>query len=287
MFNYITTYNNGRISVTISSHFSFPGPKTSTCLPKELPKCAMGKSHQMKAPTSGFYFKESWISLNCKIKNFTIPEMKHCLANRVMYFLGDSTIRQWFTYFLETFDDVKLGRRFLYNANYRMGEDVWRNKHHNITMHYHHHGFPNMIKWVNTTDIHYVANMIDELPANSGTVLFLSLAAHFTITNLEFYRTRLKTVMNAIKRMHSRNSAIPVFIKTANTRDLNLIDESNWYHKELNHVLREELSGVDGVTLIDVWDMTTCHWTMFHIHPCVEILKNEIDMTLSYLCPLI
>ena len=270
---------NHSIAITL-----FTGPTTSNCLRHQIPECIMGKIDQSNIPTSGFYHKELWESFRCKTRHFSIPDIRHCLRNRVVYFVGDSTIRQWFTYLAEQFDNTKFGRRFLYNANYRMGYDVWKSKQHNITMYYHHHGFPNMIKWVNTTDMHYLANMLDEIPARTGSVVFISIAAHFTITNLDFYRTRLASIKKAISRLLDRNPDVSVFIKTANTRDMDLIDESNWYLGQLNQVLREEMSDVK-VTLIDVWDMTTSHWTMFHVHPNEEILTNEIDMALSYLCP--
>ncbi len=261
----------------------YSGPSKSTCLPDQLPKCILGNDKIESAPVSGYYHNESWESFRCQIYHFSLPDMKLCLQNRVVYFFGDSTIRQWFTYLAETFDNTQYGNRYVYNVNYRMGDDMWKDKKHNITMHYHHHGLPNMIKWVNTTDLHYIANMIDELPGNSGTVIFLCMGAHFTISNLEFYRTRLGNIKQAIRRLKTRNKDIPIFVKTANTRDMDLIDESNWFLDEVNSVLREEMLGMD-VTIIDVWDMTTCHWTMFHVHPSDEIVKNEIDMAFSYLC---
>lgn len=44
-------------------------------------------------------------------------------------------------------------------------------------------------------------------------------------------------------------------------------------------------SGV-GVYLVDAWEMTLAHHLPHKLHPDEVIVKNQLDMFLSYVCPL-
>lgn len=58
-----------------------------------------------------------------------------------------------------------------------------------------------------------------------------------------------------------------------------------WYRMQINKALSEMFSDIDGVIYMDVWQMTSCHYTHEAIHPATVIVGNEIDMLLSYVCP--
>jgi hypothetical protein len=44
-------------------------------------------------------------------------------------------------------------------------------------------------------------------------------------------------------------------------------------------------SGV-GVYLVDAWEMTLAHYLPHKLHPDEVIVKNQLDMFLSFVCPL-
>mgnify|MGYP006118403415 CR=1 FL=1 len=90
---------------------------------------------------------------------------------------------------------------------------------------------------------------------------------------------------NAIDRLHERSPETKVIFKSANTRAPSGIDRSNWYHEELNSVLLQVFSGLPNVIVIDVWNMTTIHYSGWNIHPYDFVLKEEVAVALSYLCP--
>ena len=52
---------------------------------------------------SGYYYKDQWRPRRFKMRQFNDPDnITECLQRKVVYFFGDSTIRQWFEY-LTTF----------------------------------------------------------------------------------------------------------------------------------------------------------------------------------------
>ncbi len=63
------------------------------------------------------------------------------------------------------------------------------------------------------------------------------------------------------------------------------IFQSDWYAMQLNTVMRDMFSDIDGVIYFDVWQMTSCHYLRENVHPGPVIIANEINMFLSYVCP--
>ncbi|XP_072015589.1 NXPE family member 3-like [Amphiura filiformis] len=233
--------------------------------------------------TTGFYFKDTWISLN---RPTLVPSQRNitqCLKDKTVNLLGDSTIRQWFKFLIQTIEPkYAISKQILQTARFSM--DHWDNRH-NISINYHHHAFPIVTMYTSTNDLHYVANMIDSLPADGvHTVYFLSVGAHFTITDMKFFRGRLRAIKRSIVRLHERSPDTMVVVRSANTRK----DEgqyNNWYHDQLNSLLFEEFVGLNNVVVIDVWSMTLSHYSGWNIHPVNVVVRNELAVALSYICP--
>ena len=256
----------------------------SDCRPKPLPQCTLGKQRDSTSGLSGYYYNNTWKSLKCKtlMYQYRKKSILQCLYNKTVYFLGDSTVRQWFTFIIEKFEQHKVPYSVQNSMDYKVGLDTWKSTRHNVTMFYHHQGLPIQTTSIPTRDIHYIASMLESIPSHGAdTIFFICVGAHFTINTLEFYRTRLKSIKNVISRLHSDS---PVIVKSLNTRLPVYWQNSNWYHEEANAVLGEEFSDVPNAAVVDVWNMTTAH-EPWQVHPINDILENEIAVAFSYLCP--
>ncbi|XP_072030565.1 NXPE family member 3-like, partial [Amphiura filiformis] len=261
---------------------------SSSCDNNKLPRCSLGIMPRPKDGTTGFYYHDKWNSLVCKNREFTIPEIRKCLQNQRLHFWGDSTLRQWYEYFASLMKSTLVEQKA---ANSKFGPHVAVDKAFNISFFYRHHGFPIRNSWTPVKDIHYVPNMIDELQGDNNEIVLLSLWAHFTASNEAFYRNRWQGVKDSILRLKARNprARIIMEIKSANTREPAIIDNlswsGSWYAWTLDQMMRRMMLGVDGVTIIDVWDMTIGHRTGVRIHPLSQVISQEIGMLLSFLCP--
>lgn len=259
----------------------------STCKPFKLPECWHGISQprRERGNVAGFYYENKWNSLLCNKRSHTYTQVGECLQNHNLHFWGDSTLRQWYEYFADSLfrrDDLELHEA----ENLKFGPHVAFNKRYEINIEYRHHGYPIRNDWTRVGDILYVPNMIDGIVAGDGgnEIVLLSLWAHFTATNLAYYRQRWRAIQYAIARLMTRNPGARVVIKSANTREMVSIDYSNWHAKELDNVMREMMSGLQNVVIIDVWDMTIGHQSGYHIHPGRDVIRQEIDMLISALC---
>ncbi|OCT75106.1 hypothetical protein XELAEV_18034096mg [Xenopus laevis] len=99
----------------------------------------------------------------------------------------------------------------------------------------------------------------------------------------EFYVQRLSTIRDAVLRLMKRNPLVKVFIKSGNTGYL-YSHGSDWLSLQLDLVMRTMFSRLP-VTILDAWQMTNCHYEPQHLHPGPIIVKNQIDLMLSFICP--
>lgn len=59
-------------------------------------RCEIG----MEIPTpSGYTLQGRWVSAQCTQRLLTSSQMNDCLKGKLIYLLGDSTLRQWIEYF--------------------------------------------------------------------------------------------------------------------------------------------------------------------------------------------
>ncbi|OBS80500.1 hypothetical protein A6R68_21302 [Neotoma lepida] len=75
------------------------GNMSDVALPSR-PPCRPG--HLSPKP-SGFYYQDRWHSTFCSSRSFpTVDSILNCLAGRIVYMMGDSTLRQWWEYLRDT-----------------------------------------------------------------------------------------------------------------------------------------------------------------------------------------
>ena len=246
--------------------------KTPTC----KPRLNLQKEGTIEE-TSGLYYNDTWISLQCRNRQFDQHGILKLLQNKTVYFLGDSTLRQWFLYLRDM-----LGRNVCL-TKLEMADWFAREPTNNISLVYAFHGLPVRGRHNTAVKLHYIANRLMVLPGGRNVVICIAIWAHFTANTLEFYHQRLLTIKKGLDRYITKHPTTKVFIKSANTREKGNIIFSNWYAWECDKLMRQVMSSIPGVTIIDVWDMTIGHNSGYRVHPEIEIVRNEVEMMLSFL----
>ncbi|XP_067897027.1 NXPE family member 3-like [Heterodontus francisci] len=245
-------------------------------------KCIRGKP--LVSP-SGFYYKDQWMSTTCNIRRFDTPaKITDCLQRKKVYLFGDSTIRQWFEYLTMFVPGLK---KFDFGNPSKHGPHLAVNLENNILVEYHTHGLP--VQWNTQLTQHqkYIANALDEIKGGKDTVIGITLWAHLTTYPIEVYIRRLQNIRRSILQLLDRSTDTLVVIKTANVRALSLyysLYHSDWYSYQFDLVMKQMFTGIN-VAFVDAWEMTIAHYLPHELHPKQVIVKNEIDMFLSYVCP--
>ncbi|XP_062374014.1 NXPE family member 3-like isoform X2 [Sardina pilchardus] len=229
---------------------------------------------------AGFYLKDVWTSFVCAARHFTVNDTAKCLKGKNVYVMGDSTSRQWFEFLIQTVPTLKrLDLHSVYHTGPLMAVDM----QNNINLHYRSHGLPLRCLKTPLASLHYMSNEIDDMVGGPHAVIVFNMWAHFTNYPLTFFAYNVFLVRRAVVKLLRRAPGTKVVIKTANTGYKDIYG-SDWLSMQLDRILREAFRDV-GVYILDVWQMTACHYNKEDIHPAPVVIRNEVDILLSFVCP--
>ncbi len=148
------------------------------------------------------------------------------------------------------------------------------------------HGPPISFTPVPTSELRYVANELDGLTGGTNTVVVFGIWAHFSSFPVETYIRRLQGIRRAVVQLLDRAPGTRVVIRTANPKGLTTaaaLTNSDWDSLQRDKVLRAMFKGLD-VHLVDAWEMTLASKEPHDLHPKPPIIKNIINVLLSYIC---
>uniref|UniRef100_A0A8C5G1Z6 NXPE family member 3-like n=1 Tax=Gouania willdenowi TaxID=441366 RepID=A0A8C5G1Z6_GOUWI len=242
------------------------------------------KTRSTFKPT-GFYYKGVWQSLgNIKFHQFDNESIVQCLKGKVIHMYGDSTIRQWFGYLNNAIPGLK---EFNLHASKKTSPFMSLDYKNNIQVTFRCHGPPIRIRTIPISELRYIANELDTIRGGSNTVIFLSVWAHFGNFPIQIYIRRLMSIRSAVKRLLTRAPETLVVIRSGNLQSAAFpvtLTNSDWYSQPCDKALRAVFEGMD-VILVDAWEMVLAHHLPHLLHPQPAIIKNMVDVLLSYTCP--
>ncbi|XP_061282986.1 NXPE family member 3 isoform X1 [Bos javanicus] len=273
--------------VNIKMPINSSGPDWVTVIPRNIKETnSLELSQGLGTFPSGYYYKDQWRPRRFKMRQFNDPDnITECLQRKVVYFFGDSTIRQWFEYLTTFVPDLV---EFNLGSPKNVGPFLAVDQKHNILLKYRCHGPPIRFTTVFSSDLRYVANELNGIVGGKNTVVAIAVWSHFSTFPLEVYIRRLRNIRRAVVQLLDRSPKTVVVIRTANVQELGpeiSLFNSDWYNFQLDTILRKMFSGV-GVYLVDAWEMTLAHYLPHKLHPDEVIVKNQVDMFLSFVCPL-
>nr|DBA22280.1 TPA: hypothetical protein GDO54_013319 [Pyxicephalus adspersus] len=244
------------------------------------PKCQTGMS--LPFP-SGYFLHDLWYSLPCNVSSYEpLANITTCLNGRIIYLMGDSTLRQWIEYLPAHLKDLKF---------FDLHGSGWHKTYlaidqtNNIYVQWKKHGHPFItLSFFNARDYADAAHQINQIGGNSDTIIVITLGQHFRAFPISVFIRRLLKVRKAIENMFLRSPDTKIIIKSENTREINLdVERFSDFHGYIQYLLVKDIFSGLNVGMIDVWDMTTAFGS-FNVHPSETILKNQINIFLSYLC---
>ncbi|KAM5171768.1 NXPE family member 3-like [Mantella aurantiaca] len=251
---------------------------SSLGLTSNLPPCRPG----LESPTpSGFYYKDNWITLTCSGRHFPHPaDALACLKGKDIHMFGDSTLRQWFEYLEEFIPSLK---KIDLHVTYKSGPLLAVEPNAGLALRWRAHGLPLRTSKTMVSNLHYEAADLTRIGGGPQTIIMINLFAHFTSYPMMVYLERLERVRRAVESLLSRSPQTTVIIKSANT-GTNTVHTNDWLFLQMDILLRAIFKGM-AVIIIDTFDMTSCHHLPNNIHPGPEVIRNEVDLMLSYICP--
>lgn len=259
----------GNVTVSVSRHDPVSGGSV---------KCVPGLGTPSPA---GFYLQNRWTSLLCHAQSFpSANTITACLKDKQILMMGDSTLRQWYEYLLS---QVQTLNQLNLHTSSKSGPFEAVDIGNNIRLVWRAHGLPLRTTMTPHADLHYIASEVDALAGGQHSVMVFTIWAHFTTFPLNTYLRRLSGIRRAVLSLLQRAPETLVVIKTANTGYKDVYG-SDWLSWQLDSALRIMFEKLP-IVIIDVWQMTSCHISPDNIHPPRDVISNEVDMFLSFVCP--
>ncbi|XP_029969971.1 NXPE family member 3-like [Salarias fasciatus] len=276
-------FKNG---VTMNAGIPASGPAHVTVFPKMKGQLATNSNKDIPGP-AGYYYKGLWSSLSgSTVKRFNnASAISQCLKDKVVHMYGDSTVRQWLEYLSSKLSDLRV-----YNLHKlkQSGPYVALDSAKNIFVTYRCHGLPIRMARSPVTELHYVANELDGVTGGKTTVVVFGVWAHFTTFPIKYYIRRIMSIRKAVVRLLARAPDTKIIIRTANLKKISTpfsaLVGGDWLSLQRDKILRTMFKGMN-VYFVDAWEMTVAHYLKHDIHPPRPIIKNMIDVVLSYICP--
>ncbi|XP_069470616.1 NXPE family member 1-like isoform X5 [Ambystoma mexicanum] len=128
-----------------------------------------------------------------------------------------------------------------------------------------------------------ITNQINELVGNSYTAIVITLDHHFRSFPLEFFLRRAINIRKAVERLLRRSPESKVVIKMGNTRELHPEGHVSDFHGYVHYLAMHRIFKGLNVGVVDAWDMTIAAASQ-NGHPSDDIVHNEINMFLAYMC---
>ncbi|KAM4702956.1 NXPE family member 1-like [Rhinophrynus dorsalis] len=244
-----------------------------------LPKCTIGMS--LPFP-SGYFLNNAWFPLYCNLSSYyPLSQIDTCLSGKMIYLMGDSTIRQWIEYFPKVMKTLKF---------FDVHESGWHKKYialdmeRNIRIQWKKHGHPFVTQsFFTVKDYASVPNEIDRLAGGPHTVIVIALGQHFRPFPVTLFIRRLLNVRDAVERLFLRSPDTKIIIRSENTREQNPdVERFSDFHGYVQYLLVKDIFQGLNVGVIDAWDMTTAFGS-FDVHPPEIVIKNQINLFLSYI----
>ncbi|KAF7484523.1 hypothetical protein GHT09_004176 [Marmota monax] len=272
-------FHKSKVGVEMMKNLKNIGVSHCNKSEKSTEKCQTG----MKIPVPGGYTLQGrWMTTFCDQIQLDTNKINGCLKGKLIYLLGDSTLRQWIYYLpkvvktLKFFDLHETGifkKHLLLDAE-RHTQIQWKK-----------HGYPFVTYSIySVTDEGYIPREIDRLSGDKNTAIVITFGQHFRPFPIDVFIRRAISVQKAIERLFLRSPDTKVIIKTENIREMHLETERfGDFHGYIQYLTLNDIVKDLNVGVIDAWDMTIAYGTN-NVHPPDVVIGNQINMFLNYIC---
>ncbi|XP_046326570.1 NXPE family member 3-like isoform X2 [Haliotis rufescens] len=273
----------GSVTVTVSS-------ATNTRMTSQIPCSRTTFKNTWLSKPVGFFYNSMWNPLSC-INNITAKDYDRCLANRTLRMFGDSTVRQLFSFMYKHMnltwrigpwqtgaDLVPTDKWYSYSEAYKKG--------FNYTVFWSPHGLPMTFVNANRTAIRPSFVHLDEIPSGSRDIVLINLYAHFHFFPVHIFRSQMKRIRQAIKRLLIRSPDVKIAIKGPHyfVVDNVVTTLGSMWGPVYDKIIRQEFVHLyDHVIYLDVWDMLISVESS-GIHPSEQILNTMLRTLFGYVC---
>ncbi|XP_071092780.1 NXPE family member 4-like, partial [Haliotis cracherodii] len=221
----------------------------------------------------------------------TANSYHHCLANRTLRLYGDSTARQWFSYFFKKLNLTFRSKPSEILNNVELMSQKWYeytaafNIRYNYTVSWSPHGIPMFQDGSNREVKPPVFVQLEEIPSQCTDIILIHLYLHFQLFPLHVYRSRVKRTRQAIEELLIRSPDVTIAIKGPHmVSGKPQTTQFGMWGPVYENILKQECVDLNNrVVYLDLWDMTVALESTAN-HPSSQIVKTMLDVFFGYVC---
>jgi len=260
------------------SGFTLEAATTKGGKHKELPDCNLNSIKTSMDSVKGYFDGEVWQSLLCNNKIKTLDAAEHCLRNKTIYFIGDSTSRQLhieLASFLKIPD--KLFGKTQFWSNPRKAEDRSRN----LVIEYKAHGLPMRNPGPRASHPPVVETLNEITNDNRDVIVVFNIGPHYVLHHPSVFIQRVTHIKRAIEALRQRIPNVKVFVKgSVRSTSIHTKVPSEWLLYRFDRIVRQILS---DVMYIDTWSMSTVQ-PQKSVHADSWMLRQFLAFLFSHVC---
>ncbi|XP_078495759.1 NXPE family member 1-like [Ciona intestinalis] len=252
-------------------------------LPK-LPVCKTSLNGITTKRPNGYFVNGLWKSTFCKNNLKSLAEAGPCFHNKDIYFLGDSTSRQYYYLFAkmigmepvyrEDGTEISLGDGWNQPRTFQSGS---------TQMYFRGHGTP-MQNSGHIAAMPYVSDMLDEIASRENEVVVIfNLGLHVLYFEPSFFIHRMRGIKDAMLRLNQRRANVRVIFRSQRVLDINTNRTNGWLAYRYGVLTREIFKDVKNLFYFDLWDLSSV-WPLNHFHPRQEHLEQEALYLCNFIC---
>ncbi|KAM8927719.1 NXPE family member 2-like [Pelodytes ibericus] len=248
--------------------------------PKETQKCSTGLKYQFPG---GYTYQDMWTHLSCNISRYrTMDNINECIKGKNMHLIGDSTMLQWMSYLSSTVKSLKPFN--LYGENWSMTR-LYVDMERNVKIKWAKHANPFIMLVFHTFKEEFtISHLIDQIGGDKYTVIMFTLGMHFRLFPIHHFIRRMINIRRAVEQLFLRSPDTKVIIKTGNTSKMDVrVEMVSDFHEYLHYLIIISIFQGVNVGVVDAWDITNAYASNA-IHPPINVIANEIDLVLSFIC---
>lgn len=246
-----------------------------------LPTCSSApkKKSWTENKHSGYFYSGVWHLNHCNLPEDS--KYADCLKGKHFVFFGDSTIRQWYLYLMESLQCEQLTEKWTREAWHKRTLCV--NPVLNFTAEWIPHAQPFYVgdHWdTRKYTTHPISGYLNEFSDDSEFVIVIHMFSHFCNFHFSVFRDRMKAISRSTRHLLERNKVIKILVKGPHT--FNHIRSYNYYMYRA--IMKEEFRDLyDYVVFMEQGDMAIAKKND-EIHPLVDVMKEAVRQFIGYTC---
>ncbi|XP_077988458.1 NXPE family member 3-like [Glandiceps talaboti] len=262
---------------------------------KTLVHCYQLMKSGLKSTFTGYWFNGTWVSSDCTVRTFDRNKTRHCLKDKSIHMFGDSTTRQLFDELSSVL--VLEGNRMnwdpQYDNNIKLDRNYYKkirgvaNFEPNIKIDFYFNPFMVTKSKVRIKDYVFEDEILNNMN-ECNYIVIVSPWAHYTTWTPESFLERLAYIKNSLKELKNRCPDTTIVVKGSHPREKQSWQanayNSDWIMYNVNKQL-EATFDEDWILFLNVWDLNRSYLGGISLHMPQEVIRQELALFLSYICP--